>query len=407
MVEIRSQHASERSHSQQDTKSQTEFKNIFERLSKKTDYLDNRATKTIPQMPVGPAPDFSAPPASNRGTKGDDSLTTAGSRGTVRAGRGDDQITIDGAGNQRVNGGRGFDTAILRGGSADYDIRTKGDTTILTREDGSKVRLRNVEELRFAESGQVFVNGQEVIANNDIKDDDDGGPVDDTDTGRTEILGTPEDDNLVGTDGDDFITTQQGKDTIDARGGNDEIVVNGIGDKVIDGGAGSDIVEVKGVPADYTVSKAGDSFVYTSPNNQKITLSNIENVRFNGSGAILPVGELSEPEFQATFNFEPNDLDVETLVINGDTARLTGPDTDFTFTGVDASGLAVDRPIIATGGSGVLNGEDVTAVPLDNGPFSDGAVLTVGSGFNATGTQGVQAAFSNGEELNTTVAKGA
>ena len=221
------------------------------------------------------------------------------------------------------------------------------------------------------------------------------------------ITGTKGDDVLDGTNGDDlirgragndFITTGQGTDTVRGGRGDDTITVTGTGDKKINGGKGHDTLELKGQESDYAIrTRNSGSTVYTSPNGSRIVARNIESVSFLGNVTPEPP---TNPDFIAFYALAPNDLGATSLEITGDTAVLTGPNTDFTFTGIDPSGLAFDGPLIATGGSGTINGEQTTAVPLS--PFGD-AVLTIGSGFNPTGTQGVSAAFANGDTLNTTV----
>lgn len=222
------------------------------------------------------------------------------------------------------------------------------------------------------------------------------------------IAGTKGDDVLTGSDGDDFIrgragndaiSTGQGNDTVRGGRGDDTITVTGIGDKKINGGSGNDTLELKGKQSDYAIQDGRNSTIYTSPDGSRISVRNVETVNF--SGGIQPPPPV-DTGFQASFALEPNDLGATSLEISKGKAVLTGPDTNFTFTGVDPSGLAIDGPLIATGGAGTINGEQTTAVPLSEfGP----AVLTVGSGFNLTGTQGVSAAFANGATLNTAVAR--
>lgn len=106
-----------------------------------------------------------------------------------------------------------------------------------------------------------------------------------------------------------------------------------------------------------------------------------------------------QPEFMDDLALAPNDAGATRLVFPGNgTGRLTGPNTDFIFTGVDPTGLFVDGDLIARGGSGLVNGQQTTAVP-----DASGATLRVGSGFNVTRTRGVNATFANGTVLRTVV----
>ncbi len=217
--------------------------------------------------------------------------------------------------------------------------------------------------------------------------------------GNDTLDGTNGDDIISGRNGDDVITTGQGNDSVRGGRGNDVISVTGIGDKRINGGTGNDTLELKGAESDYAIqSRNAGTTIYTSPDGSRIVARNIEAVRFTG---VTPPEPPSEPGFTALYELAPNALGVTSLSITGDRAVLTGPGTNFTYTGVDPSGFAADGPLIATGGSGTINGEETTAVPVSQ--FGD-AVLTIGSGFNPTGTQPVSAAFANGATLDTTVA---
>ena len=236
---------------------------------------------------------------------------------------------------------------------------------------------------------------------------DPGGPIGGGRDGDV-ITGTRGDDTLDGTNGDDLIrgkkgddviTTGQGNDTVRGGRGDDVIRVTGTGDKKINGGKGHDTLELKGMESDYAIrSRNNGTTVYTSANGSRIEARNIESVQFTG---VTPPEPPTEPEFVAFYELAPNALGATALEITGDQGVLIGPGTNFTFTGVDPSRIAADGPIIATGGSGTINGEETTAVPLSQ--FGD-AVLTIGSGFNPTGTQPVSASFANGATLDTTVA---
>jgi len=119
---------------------------------------------------------------------------------------------------------------------------------------------------------------------------------------------------------------------------------------------------------------------------------------------IVQIGTSEPPAggFTSDLRLQPNALGVTRLVFPGDgTARLIGPGTDFTFTGVDPSALAFDGPLVATGGSGTINGEATTAVQLIDDVAT--IVLTLSAGFNSTGTRNVSAQFANGARLDAIV----
>lgn len=119
---------------------------------------------------------------------------------------------------------------------------------------------------------------------------------------------------------------------------------------------------------------------------------------------IVQIGRPPSGGFAADLMLEPNALGATRIVFGGDgTARLTGPGTDFIFTGVDASRLAVDGPLVARGGSGIVNGQATTAAPLIDDVAN--IVLTLGSGFNPTGTRPLRARFANGAMLEAIVAR--
>lgn len=223
----------------------------------------------------------------------------------------------------------------------------------------------------------------------------------------TTINGTADSDDLAGTNGDDIINARAGADRIDAGAGDDKIALDGAGDKLVDGGVGNDVIGLRGVPADYTVIRNGADTLFIDPFGDTITARNVEDVFFQGADLTLSLDALltGEPVASQSFVLSPNSIGAELFVITGDTARLTGPGTDFTFTGVDTSALAFDGPIIATGGSGIIAGEQTTAINNLDDPTAPGDVLLIGSGFNPTGTQEFIALFANGVFLETTVAR--
>lgn len=231
-----------------------------------------------------------------------------------------------------------------------------------------------------------------------------GGPTEPI--GGETTAGTRGNDTLIGTDGDDrinakggndTITTGRGDDTVRAGSGDDVIEVTGVGTKNINGGSGEDTLRLKGQAVNYTIdTRQNGSTVYTSADGSEITARNIELVEYTGAVAPPPPVDTG---FTASFALEPNEIGATSLEISDGKAVLTGPETNFTFTGVDPSALAFDGPLIATGGSGTINGEETTAVAADGGT----AVLTVSSGFNISRTQFVNATFANGAILDTSV----
>lgn len=227
-----------------------------------------------------------------------------------------------------------------------------------------------------------------------------GGQI--TGTKGDDVLdGSVGDDDIRGRDGNDIITTGQGTDRVNGGKGDDFIAVTGIGNKTIDGGQGNDTLELKGQKSNYAImSRGNDTTIYTAPDGSKIVARGVETVSF--AGVVDPVEPPPGTGFTASYQLAPNSIGATSLEISDGKAVLSGPDTNFTFTGVDPSALAADGPLIATGGSGVINGVETTALPLSEfGP----AVLNVSLGFNVTGTQFVSANFSNGAMLDTQVVR--
>ncbi len=68
----------------------------------------------------------------------------------MRGGRGDDVISVTGAGNKRINGGEGRDTLELQGPESSFTVRTRNNgATVYTAADGSRIIVRNIESVRF------------------------------------------------------------------------------------------------------------------------------------------------------------------------------------------------------------------------------------------------------------------
>lgn len=211
--------------------------------------------------------------------------------------------------------------------------------------------------------------------------------------GDDRLKGGRGDDRLYGGDGKDTIHTGEGHDTVHAGRGNDKIVVKGSAE--VDGGDGHDTVVLKGAESDWFLSKRpGNGTVYVSNvTRDEVIVRNVETVRF--SEPTPP-----KPPIGKGLPLAPNDAGAESIIIGKDSVRILGPDTDFTFTDLTDMRPA-DGPLIARAGSGVINGQKTTAVPFGFG----GAVFSLGSGFNPTGTQDVRAAFANGVKLDSEIVR--
>ena len=229
------------------------------------------------------------------------------------------------------------------------------------------------------------------------------------------------DDTLNGTNRSDFILGKGGNDTINGRGGNDflsggagndtirtgkgkDFVLGGSGDDrvivqgsaYVDGGKGRDTVVLKGAESDYTQQRGfRGTQVYTTEAGDRVVLRNVEKVRFSEPVAPPP----PPPPVGKGQALGPNDAGAERIIIGPDSVRIVGPNTDFTFTNL-TDRRPVDGPLTAAQGSGIINGVETTAVPIGD---SRSVVLSIGSGFNPTGTQGVNAAFASGVRLDTQI----
>ncbi len=252
---------------------------------------------------------------------------------------------------------------------------TNGDDTLTGTRGRDSLSGRGGDDSIAGRGGNDFING---------------GSGDDT------LSGGRGSDFLVGGSGNDRIRTGEGRDFVLAGSGDDRVTVKGAA--YVDGGAGNDTVTLKGAEADYTRSRGFlGSQIYTSGGGDRVVLRNVENVRFSEPVAPPP----PPPPAGEGQALAPNDAGAERLITGPDSIRIVGPNTDFTFTGLTDNRPA-DGPLTAAQGSGIINGQQTTAVPVD--PFS-GAVLTIGSGFNPTGTVDVDAAFANGVTLDTQVVR--
>lgn len=252
--------------------------------------------------------------------------------------------------------------------------------------------------MRIPENSQSSASNRTVSFDSLVGGDDRTG-------GRNVITGTRGRDTLAGTSGNDVInggrggdqiSTGTGNDVIRGGRGSDTITVDGGGNKRIFGGLGQDTVVIQGAESDFSVRTRTDgAVVYIADDGSRIVTRNVETVQFTE----LPGGDNSG--FVVLVSLGSNSIGATSLSIEGDTAVLSGPGTDFTFTGIDSSAASSGGPVTATGGSGTINGEQTTAVAL---PGAGGSVLLAGAGFSPTsGDQSITAVFANGDTLNADV----
>ncbi len=286
-----------------------------------------------------------------------------------------------------------IDRAAGNGAASSGQANTTFDDLVTKGRGGKPARPTNGSDTLTGTQGRDFLSGRGGDDNISGRGGDDfinGGSGDDN------LSGGGGNDLILGGKGNDRIRTGEGRDFVLAGSGNDQVTVKG--SAYVDGGAGRDTVTLKGSEADYTVTEGSRGRqTYTSNAGDRVVLRNVENVQFSEPVAPPPP---SPPAGEGS-QLGPNDAGAERIIFGADSIRIIGPNTDFTFTGL-TDNRAADGPLTASQGSGIINGEQTTAVAV--GPFSD-AVLSVGSGFNPTGTVDVDASFANGVTLDTQIVR--
>ena len=115
-------------------------------------------------------------------------------------------------------------------------------------------------------------------------DDINGGAGDDSilaGAGNDEVFGGDGDDSIDGGSENDIIYGGAGTDSINGGSGNDTIYVEQ-GDDSVNGGSGNDTLVLDGAWVDYTISRAGSTYVLER-NGQEITASSVESFVFTGN----------------------------------------------------------------------------------------------------------------------------
>ena len=329
------------------------------------------------------------------GGGGNDTIRTGTGDDTVRAGRGDDKIVVKGG--AKVDGGAGHDTVVLKGARTDYiqSKRVGPNQLFVDQRDGSRVELTNVETVRFSE-----VTPPEPPLPPTGK----GQPLAPNDAGAERIIVGPDSIRIIGPSTDFTFTDLRDQRPVDGpltalagsgiiNGEQTTAVPLGFGDAVFSLGSGFNPTGTQAVQA---------AFANGVELNSQI-------VRPTGPTPIpVPVPPISEPAPLPPVGGQrlgPNTVGAERIIVSPGSVRIIGPNTDFTFTGI-RDGRPADGPLTATAGSGIINGVQTTAVPLGSSdPFQpdNGAVFSLSSGFNPTGTQTVMAAFATGDRLDTTI----
>ncbi len=173
------------------------------------------------------------------------------------------------------------------------------------------------------------------------------------------FTGSDGSDHLLSLSGDDIINAGPGNDTIDAGLGNDVIngedgndVVEGLlGQDTFHGGSGTDLLRISSPIEDISFTASGEAFRITTPSNNTVETTSVENFSFNGN------------------NFSQSDLNSlalsRGLEIHGDTSAnvLSGSqynDKIFGMGGNDSilSGSGLDTIIGGAGDDTLIAGED-------------------------------------------------
>lgn len=189
------------------------------------------------------------------GTPGLDELANSASGQSVYGFGGDDIITLAGT-NNTVDGGEGYDLAVLTGQLADYQIERQADGsfTVEHLSGGGTDIMISVEALGFG-SADDPVSVRSLIGDPGTPEDDYvAGTAGDDHlwglAGNDYMVGLAGNDSMSGGDGNDYMLGGDGTDTLQGGNGNDYIdggsgidsISAGSGDDTIVGGAGHDII---------------------------------------------------------------------------------------------------------------------------------------------------------------------
>ncbi|MEQ1652501.1 MAG: peroxidase family protein [Hyphomicrobium sp.] len=284
-----------------------------------------------------------------------DSLTGDVNNNNISGGAGDDTIVgaggndtlTGGAGSDSLNGGGGAaDVAVFAGAVGTYTVSTNaGNDIVVTADAGADGAdtLVGIENLNFSGVNYAVVTG--TIGNNPALN---GG------ANSQAIFGLAGVDAIDGGAGNDLILGGAGNDTITQSGANGgrDIVNGGAGGNdtfVVNGNAAVEVYRVyaraDAVAAGITGLNANSDIVITRNTNGVVglvtnanviaELDEIEEIVINtggGADTVLTVG-----------NFNPTNLNFNTITVNGSTSNET----------VDVSGLTSAHRVVFTSNGGV------------------------------------------------------
>lgn len=213
----------------------------------------------------------------------DDSLSIAGSRGTITSNGGNDTL-IGGSGNDTLIGADGYAETMRPGRGNDIVVFGSGGGTL------DLSTANSIATIDLAAGTFVFADGSYDIVSGEFE----------------RLIATDLNDQIQGTDDADWIIGGNGYDTIDAKGGDDIVtvvrgnVLGGAGNDIlsssggastIDGGAGDDTITVGTNSTAYggegnDIMTGGDgSYLYGGDGDDVITSNRLNMTVVGGAGA--------------------------------------------------------------------------------------------------------------------------
>ncbi|UOM33500.1 calcium-binding protein [Acuticoccus sp. I52.16.1] len=219
------------------------------------------------------------------GSDGADRFVGGDGIDVVRAGLGNDlMIWNDGDDSDRLNGGRGFDIAVVNGSDRNdsFEVSSVGDVVFVERN-----ALR-----RFGQEDATIniVNTDRLILNGlDGKDTLDASGLQ-ASLIEVEANGGDGNDLLIGSEGDDTLVGDRGNDVMRGGDGDDTMIWNnGDGSDLMNGGYGEDTAVANGANNDgdvFVIRGAGENVDFQRTNFGRFSLDirNTEILEVNGLG---------------------------------------------------------------------------------------------------------------------------
>ncbi|RAH98373.1 hypothetical protein DLJ53_27130 [Acuticoccus sediminis] len=306
------------------------------------------------------------------GSDGADRLVGDEGNDVMRSGLGNDlMIWNDGDGSDRMNGGRGFDIAVVNGSEEAGDafkVTSAGDTVFFERTNFGNFTLTIVNTDKLSVNG---LGGNDTLDASELQ----AGLI------AVEARGGDGNDLLIGSQGDDLLVGDRGDDVMRGGDGNDRMVWNnGDGSDTMNGGWGDDTAEVNGSndAGDlFKVSSAGGNVLFERVNfgNFSIDIRNTEVLEVNGLGGDDTINASDLGAGLIALKASGGDGNDYLIGSDGDDT-LVGDRGDDTMRGGDGD----DTMVWNNGdGSDVMNGGDGIDTAEVNGSNDAGDVFEVRS----------------------------